>query len=248
MNSMRSKEKKEQNEDEPLWLFGYGSLLFKPPLHHLEISKDFKRYDGYINGYIRRFWQSSYDNRGTPEQKGRVVTIIPANEVVKNPSFHSDVLKYELNHLSIEESQLLLQNLQSLQEELTVGGCVYYIPGKVAKEAREYLDFREKDGYSVEEIFFNVSGNGGDLTGTDTILNKFPRNSAGEPQIPCVVYVGTSSNESFIGPEKLEDTATIIKTSVGPSGPNDEYLLLLQKEDPDDLYLKDLKDLVLMKD
>lgn len=227
-------------QDEAMWLFGYGSLLFKPPLHHLDISKSFKKYDGYVNGYIRRFWQSSYDNRGTPEFKGRVVTIIPAHEVSSTESFHNSVKEHELNHFTEEEEiNRILNNPFELHKELKLSGCVYYVPPKAAKEAREYLDFREKDGYVVEEIAFNVVG-----TENDPVLKNFPKNENGEPMVKCVVYVGSPTNESFVGPEDINDTAHIIHKAVGPSGPNIEYLLLLQKEDPKDSYLKQLKEKV----
>ncbi|KAJ5118699.1 hypothetical protein N7448_010406 [Penicillium atrosanguineum] len=34
-----------------LWVFGYGSLIWKPPPHYDQ------RVPGYIDGYVRRFWQ-----------------------------------------------------------------------------------------------------------------------------------------------------------------------------------------------
>lgn len=46
-------------------VFGYGSLIFKPPPHGLESKA------GYIKGFVRRFAQKSHDHRGTPERPGR---------------------------------------------------------------------------------------------------------------------------------------------------------------------------------
>ncbi|KIX01724.1 uncharacterized protein Z518_09450 [Rhinocladiella mackenziei CBS 650.93] len=46
---------------EDIWLFGYGSLIWKPPPH----------FDERIPGYIK-----GEDHRGTPEAPGRVVTLI----------------------------------------------------------------------------------------------------------------------------------------------------------------------------
>lgn len=238
MNNIKDNDK--NGDDEPLWLFGYGSLLFKPPLHHLPISQDFKRYDGYVNGYARRFWQSSYDNRGTPHFKGRVVTIVPAAELARRPEFHPSIRRHELRALPAA----LEQDPAALATHLSLAGALYYIPPEHAAAARRYLDFREKDGYTVEEIAFSVTSSPRD----DPLLAAFPRNAAGHPQVPCLVYVGTPTNESFVGPEPLEETAAIIHKAVGPSGTNREYLFLLQEQDPDDTYLQELKSLVLEKD
>ncbi|VEU24367.1 DEKNAAC105527 [Brettanomyces naardenensis] len=242
------------NSLEPLWLVGYGSLLFKPPLHELEISKSFKRFPGYLTGFARKFWQSSYDNRGTPENKGRVVTIIPSEQIVENDEFKPDILRYELS--PYDEAEKLINDADSLAKVLKVWGCIYYIPPKYANQASEYLDLREKDGYTTHDVNFNVVLSSEEKRDPEiaSIISSLSKNLHGEPIIKSVVYIGTTGNESFIGPEDVQQTADIIRTSKGESGPNIEYLLELNKSlqdlDPTDQqrsrdpYLEELVRLV----
>ena len=60
------------------WIFGYGSLTWRPDFAFVE------QRTVRVDGWVRRFWQASPDHRGTPEQPGRVVTLLryPGRSVV----------------------------------------------------------------------------------------------------------------------------------------------------------------------
>lgn len=54
----------------PIWVFGYGSLIWRPAMAYVA------RRAARIDGWARRFWQASTDHRGTVEAPGRVLTLV----------------------------------------------------------------------------------------------------------------------------------------------------------------------------
>ncbi|KAI5989467.1 ChaC-like protein [Pisolithus marmoratus] len=158
----------------PYVVFGYGSLIFKPPPHVIS------QVPGFLKGYVRRFSQKSHDHRGTSENPGRVTTLIH---------------KEDWDHFSGSDA---------FPDEDVVWGIAYTINPLYESEVRDYLDYREKDGYTLETLDV--------YTIEDGIENVVVHN----------VY-----NPSFVGSEPLAALADRIWRSVGPSGKNKDYLYQL---------------------
>jgi cation transport protein ChaC len=73
---------------------------------------------------------------------------------------------------------------------------------------REYLDIREINGYTIHYTHFHPSD--------------------GSAAISTLVYIGTPENDQFMGPQDPQKLAEHIHRSIGPSGPNKDYLLSLE--------------------
>jgi len=72
-----------------LWVFGYGSLIWRPGFDYLE------RRRARLHGWQRRFWQGSHDHRGVPERPGRVVTLVETGHG------HCDGMAYRLDEATV---------------------------------------------------------------------------------------------------------------------------------------------------
>lgn len=75
-----------------LWLFGYGSLIWRPDIEFIE------RRAARVHGWSRRFWQGSHDHRGLPHAPGRVVTLI------QDACSSCDGMAYLVDRRAVEET------------------------------------------------------------------------------------------------------------------------------------------------
>ncbi|XP_066139136.1 putative glutathione-specific gamma-glutamylcyclotransferase 2 [Euwallacea fornicatus] len=151
-----------------MWVFGYGSLMWKVDFPYIE------KIIGYIKNYERRFYQFSTDHRGTPENPGRVVTLIPASE-------------------------------QSM-----VYGIAYRIKDCDVANVVKHLDYREKGGYERKTVKF------------------YPKDTSVEP-FDMTIYLAAHDNPNYAGHAELDDIAEQVVKSIGPSGPNIDYVCNLAK-------------------
>jgi cation transport regulator ChaC len=160
-------------EDQDVWVFGYGSLIYKPmPFPWKE------RRWACLHGYVRRFWQGSADHRGTPEAPGRVVTLLQLSEyaAVRSRFYASQAGDSRRRPTACgggdggggggggestnarDTGLEVVQDMHHLPpvEELppassTTYGIAYCVAAEHRRELFAYLDHREKNGY-VREV------------------------------------------------------------------------------------------------
>ena len=79
---------------EPVWIFGYGSLIWRPGF---PVAVGIP---GRARGWVRRFYQGSPDHRGTPNKPGRVVTLLPESGGITHGTLWKIQAGYELQTLA----------------------------------------------------------------------------------------------------------------------------------------------------
>lgn len=104
--------------------------------------------------------------------------------------------------------------LTLVESESHVWGCAYGIARSEWPAIDAALEVREQGGYARLEVAIGLTA--GEHAG------------AVVETVPGLLYVGTSANPYFVGPEPLDATAEIVARSHGPSGSNLEYVLQLE--------------------
>jgi len=111
------------------------------------------------------------------------------------------------DHRGVPGSPGRVVNLLPDSQESQVWGVAYHVEDSVWEAGvRDQLDYREKGGYTKHSMMFH------------------PLEESHLEPFSVTLYLGDTSHRQFAGPDDLEVMARTILTSVGPSGPNIEYL------------------------
>ncbi|VFQ99291.1 unnamed protein product [Cuscuta campestris] len=125
-----------------MWVFGYGSLVWKPGFHYDDCLV------GFIKGYRRVFYQGSTDHRGTPEFPGRTVTLEPADgEICWGIAYKitkKEDQEVAIAHLEVREKQYDKKAYLDIFTELTssapaISNALVYIASQDPKSNKNYL-------------------------------------------------------------------------------------------------------------
>jgi len=209
-------EEVKLEEDGSLFVFGYGSIIWKFDIPSVTPVKTVRC---KAFGYERRFYQGSTDHRGTVGFPGRTVTLVKSD--------------YDDDSSSSSSSK---KNAES--ESSYVSGVAYLIQKEDVAVVLENLEFREKqydlrvqlEIYSDEDDYESRSNNN-NLISTRAVC--------------WIATSNTKKNINWIGEQTEDEIAKVIANAKGPSGPNYEYLFNLceamRKFNIEDAHLYELE-------
>ena len=199
--------------DEPLYIFGYGSLIWRPG----DLLEKLPSYDVDCISHSRLFGQFSKDHRGSVTFPGLVCTLVPKQDVDED-----------------EDDDFAIVS--------TCSGKIWLVPKEQKANVLEQLDFREKGGYSrdIIDVVLRKSSSAG---ASDTLNNtpyhdegeqcravvylandENPNFFKGSRKVEADVFSLTKMHSGDI---HFHRKARIIATAVGPSGRNIDYLINL---------------------
>lgn len=218
----------------PLYVFGYGSLIWRPG----DFLSQFQSFPAAAMKCKRLFAQKSLDHRGNSKFPGLVLNLVKDDDL-------------ERKGYKLEEDDQKSFTYHGHQKEEDCYGLVWLVPDDKIPAVLDYLDDREKGGYSRHYIHVKL-------------MQETPHYPA-KAVIDAVVYTGLEDNPNFFLPTLTGTTpkhsfsymqdrtiaADIITGAKGLSGTNVEYLLKLQRyleeRNMSDTYINNLAAAVRMR-
>lgn len=145
--------------DNDIWVFGFGSLIFKADF---EFSH---RIEGHIRGYKRVFYQGSTDHRGTVQYPGRTVTLIQSTSSITpgvayrlsgSPSMQRKTLEY-LEYREKQYDSREKMDVYSHDGQILVKDALVYIATDNTETNPNWLGPPSNTGSDLEAIAHQIA-------------------------------------------------------------------------------------------
>ncbi|XP_017754635.1 PREDICTED: putative glutathione-specific gamma-glutamylcyclotransferase 2 [Eufriesea mexicana] len=198
-----------------MWVFGYGSLIWKADFPYEEVLV------GYIKGYVRRFYQKSTDHRGIPSEPGRVVTLL-------NSDNSNDEVWGVAYKLSPQYIDTVVKHLDYREKGGYERKSVLFYPSYSIKNTKSYslANNISQNNYENENLLSSVSENTPFYI-TIYIGGEGNPNFAGIEDIYTIAkQILVSHGPSGANTEYLYNLASAMRV-IAP-GINDEHLYTLE--------------------
>lgn len=164
IEKINSQSSSREDASRSLWIFGYGSLIWKPdfPFEYCVV--------GHIDGFARRFYQGSTWHRGDAEKPGRVVTLVEEKQgrvwgiafkvARENSNLALGKLNereialggYELRRLSFSCNEKPSHSFNVLAYAATPQNTLYLGPATLEQIAVQIASAKGQSGLNVEYL------------------------------------------------------------------------------------------------
>ncbi|RYH32065.1 hypothetical protein EON65_01235 [archaeon] len=191
----------EEDFPDPLYVFGYGSLIWRPG----EFLEPLPSFHCIAHGYRRIFAQRSCDHRGTVEFPGVVLNLV------------SDGLLEKMGYILDANGDSGCQ------------GLVWLVPQDKVQIVFEDLDYREKGGYSRHFISVVLKDSTPHHEQGSVVQALVYTGGENNPNfyLPSRLVRDRDEYADPFGLMRKSSVVDLISAAMGPSGPNTEYLFRL---------------------
>jgi cation transport regulator ChaC/alpha-tubulin suppressor-like RCC1 family protein len=189
------------DKDEPMYVFGYGSLIWRPG----DLLEQYESYQVDAISYQRLFAQRSYDHRGTPNWPGLVLTVHPVDEDNKSDSHTPSTCSGRVFLVPEADREEVLKELDFREK----GGYTRTVMNVRMREDQQQQQEEEEEGNGREAPY-----------AAGAVFRAIVYYA--EQSNP--LFFSTAADTSAKG---IHATANIIAAAEGPSGHNSAYLLQL---------------------
>lgn len=229
--AMKSNTLNTLMSENSLWIFAYGSLLWKPCFHYE------RQIVGHVKGFKRRFFQGNTNLRGTKAQPGRVAILMPdKEEVTWGVAFEvrgKQHVQHAIDHLYQRENKC--GGYYGMQLPFHPCRPAHTSPSKTTMTTTTSGNTSsgedDSDSASDSESDADLASDSDLDFASDSHLGLVsdsdldPTSNSDPTLLTVLTFTATPESSLYMGPADFSTMAMQVVAAEGKAGPNSEYVL-----------------------